>query len=62
VQVQRRGERARRHRMLDEREALARLDPVDHEAHADAPEESLLPALGAHDLHVRGCRFHRSPF
>jgi len=48
--------------MLDEREALARLDPVDHEAHADAPEESLLPALGAHDLHVRGCRFHRSPF
>src|ERR687896_314427 len=32
VQVQRRGQRARRHWMLDERDALARLGPVDHEA------------------------------
>ena len=46
VPVQRRGERARRHRMLDEREALARLGPVDHEAHADAPEEALRPSSG----------------
>src|SRR5204862_7895226 len=50
VQVQRRGERARRHRMLDEREALARLRPVDHEANADRSEEALLRIAWADDL------------
>ena len=63
VPVQRRGERARRHRVLDEREALARLEPVDHEAHADAPEEALAPVVGADHLHACDCRLHRSaPF
>src|SRR2546423_8926190 len=47
--------------MLKEREPPPRLEPVDQEAHADAPEEPFLPALGAHDLHVRSCRFHQSP-
>jgi hypothetical protein len=56
--MQRCGERARRHRMLDEREALARLEPVDHEADADASEEALLPVLGPDDRHTCGCRFH----
>ena len=32
--------------MLDEREALARLGPVDHEADADAAEEALPPVVG----------------
>jgi hypothetical protein len=42
--------------MLDEREALARFGPVDHEAHADAAEESLLAIVGSYDFHARGCR------
>ena len=46
VQVQRRGERARRHRVLDEREPLARVGPVDHEADADAAQEALAPSPG----------------
>src|SRR5437763_6090367 len=62
MQVQRRGERARRHRMLDKREAPARLRPVDHEAHADAAEESLLRVRGAYDLGAEGCCLHRSSF
>ena len=31
--------------MLDEREPIARLVPVDHEADADAPEEPLAPIV-----------------
>src|SRR5919109_785552 len=58
VQVQRRRERARRHRVLDEREALAGLEPVDHEAHADAPEEALLPVARTYELDACGCRLH----
>ena len=49
VQVQRRGERARGHRVLDQREPLARLCPVDHEADADAAEEALLGLVRADD-------------
>ena len=49
VPVQRGGERARRHRVLDEREALARVDAVDQEADADAPEEAFLPLVGGDD-------------
>jgi hypothetical protein len=41
--VQGSGEGARRHRMLDEREPLARLGRVEDEPDADAPEEALLP-------------------
>src|SRR5262249_51751774 len=40
VQMQGRGERTWRHRMLDEREPLGCLVAVDHEAHADAAEEA----------------------
>jgi hypothetical protein len=45
--------------MLDEREALARLGSVDHEAHADAAEESLAPVFGADQLHACDCGVHR---
>src|ERR1700747_1603108 len=45
--------------MFDEREALARLGPIDHEAHADAPEEALVPVRGTHDLHACGRRAHQ---
>src|SRR5919109_4741023 len=48
VQMQRRRERPRRHRMLDEREALGRLAPVDHEAHPDRSEEALRAFLGTY--------------
>src|SRR5581483_3630069 len=50
VQVQRCGERARRHRMLDQGEALIGLGPVDHEADADAAEKAGLPVIRADDL------------
>jgi hypothetical protein len=60
VPVQRRRQRARRHRMLDEREALGGLRPVDHEADADAPEEALLRVLGADELRARGGHVHVS--
>ena len=56
VQVQRRGERARGHRVLDQREPLTRLGPVDHEAGADAPEEALRGVVRTHD--PDGCRLH----
>ena len=48
--------------MLDEREALARLGPIDQEANADAAQESFLPLRGAYDLDARGCRVHRYSF
>jgi AcrR family transcriptional regulator len=41
--------------VLDEREALPRLDAVDDEADADAPEEPLAAVVGAHDLHACHC-------
>jgi hypothetical protein len=47
--VQRSSERTRRHRMLDQREAAARLVGVDHEPDADAAEESGLAVLWSHD-------------
>src|SRR5581483_8808905 len=63
VQVQRRGERARGERVLDEREALRRVGPVDHEADADAPEEALAPVVGPDQLDACGYGLHRStPF
>jgi hypothetical protein len=62
VPVQRRGERARRHRVLDEGEALGGLGAVDHEAHADAPEEALLRVAGADDLRACGGGLHPGPF
>ena len=58
VQVQRGSERPRRHRMLHEREALARLVPVDHEANADRPEEALRSFVRAHDLRACRSRLH----
>src|SRR6476646_3668394 len=63
VPVQRGGERARRHRVLDEREALARVDAVDQEADADAAEEALLPLVGGDDPGTCDCGAHlESPF
>ncbi|CAA9482888.1 MAG: hypothetical protein AVDCRST_MAG13-1273 [uncultured Solirubrobacteraceae bacterium] len=48
--------------MLDEREALGRLDAVDHEADADAPEEALLRVPGADELRARRRGLHlRAP-
>jgi hypothetical protein len=49
VQVQRRRERPRRHRVLHEREA-----------HPDGSEEALRAFLRPYDLHARGCRLHLS--
>ena len=49
VAMERRGERARRHRMLDEREAAVGRLAVDHEAHPDAAEEAGLPVSGPED-------------
>src|SRR6185437_13052061 len=60
VAMQRRGERARRHRMLDEREVLAGLVPVDHETDADAPEEAFQSVIGADQL--RSCDFRLHGF
>ena len=54
VAMQRRGERARAHRVLDQREALAGLVAVDHEPHADAAEEPGLAVRGPDDLRGRG--------
>jgi len=53
VEVQRGGEGARRHRVLDQREALAGLRAVDHEADADAAEEALGGVGRADDLRAR---------
>ena len=64
VAVQRRGERARRHRVLDEREAAAGLVAVDHEPDADAAEEARLAVLRADHLRCRrlpsSVSFHRT--
>jgi hypothetical protein len=51
VAVQRRGQRARRHRVLDEREAALGLVAVDHEAHADHPQRAALAVGRPDDLH-----------
>src|SRR5919108_109714 len=58
VEVERRGERARRHRMLDEREALASLVAVDQETDADGADESLAPLGRGDDLRPCGGRAH----
>jgi len=50
VAVQRCGERAGGHRVLDEREALPGLRAIDHEADPDAAEESRRAVLRADDL------------
>jgi len=44
--MQRGGQGARRHRVLNEEELLACLGAVDHEPHADAPREPALPSRG----------------
>src|SRR5919198_6668738 len=59
VEVQRRRERARGHRMLDEREALLRLVAVDHESHADAAEKTLHAVVGTDDPRSYCRCFHR---
>src|SRR5215217_1929615 len=46
VQVQRRRERPRRHRMLDEREGVPRLRPVDHERTPIDPTKPSFASLG----------------
>src|SRR5919198_6263018 len=60
MQVQRRGERPRRHRMLHEREALARLGPVDQEAHPDGAQEPFRAFRRTDDLQACRCRLHLS--
>jgi hypothetical protein len=56
VPVQRRRQRARAHRVLDEREAAARLVAIDHEPNADAAEEPGLAVMRAD--HLRRRRLH----
>ena len=56
VAVQRRGERARGHRVLDQREAAAGLGAVDHEPDADAAEEAGLAVVRTHDLRASSMR------
>jgi hypothetical protein len=58
VEMKRRGERARRHRVLNQGEPLVGLDPIDHEADANAAEEADLSVL--HGNYLRACRrgFH----
>ena len=57
VAVERRGERARRHRVLDHREPTAGLIPVGHVPCADAAEEAQVSVARSHDLRCR--RLHR---
>src|SRR5581483_1642533 len=59
VQMERRGQRTRRHRMLDEREAVTGLRAVDEEPDADAAEEAFLCIPGTHDLDA--CRSVHPP-
>ena len=60
VPVERSRQRPRRHRMLDEREALVRLASVDHESHPDAAEEPPVAVRGPEHPRRRR-RLHRSP-
>jgi hypothetical protein len=48
--MERRGERSRVDRVLDQREATPRLVAVDHEADAQALEVHGLPVAGAQEL------------
>jgi hypothetical protein len=58
VPVQRRRERVRRHRVLDQREPLRGLPAVDHETHSDAAEEPCLAVTRTDDL--GGCLLHQA--
>src|SRR5581483_1157701 len=62
VQMERRRQRPRRHRMLDEREAVTGLRPVDEEPHADAAEEAFLCIPGTDDLDARRSVHPPAPF
>src|ERR1700694_5200775 len=55
--VERRGERTRRHRVLDEREAAVGRLAVDHEAHPDTAEEPRVALCGPQ--HADRGRVHR---
>ncbi len=56
VPMQRRGERPRGHRVLDERERAVRLSAVNHEPHPNASQESS-PAVARSD-NFRHCSQH----
>jgi hypothetical protein len=50
VAVERRGERAGRHRVLNEREPIVGVRSVGHEANSDAAEEARLSIRRSKDL------------
>ena len=56
VTVQRRGERPRGHRVLEEREPIARLRATDQKANPDTAEEDAIVVGRSHNFHA--CRLH----